>query len=571
MTASIYSTLFLRFFSCLFSCRGLLLVLLVFCFQNSYADKPSAAAIASAHPLATEAGLRILDEGGNAFDAAVAITATLAVVEPMSSGLGGGGFWLLHRAKDKFETMLDGRETAPLAATRDMYLDKKGNVIKGLSITGPLSAGIPGIPAAMVHLSKKYGQLPLANVLEPAIGHAKNGFAVDDYFQRMAKFRLKDLKKSPSAEKIFLDKGNVPAIGHIIKQADLANTLQAIAKHGHNGFYSGNVAKKLVSGTRAAGGIWRLQDFKDYKVIERKPIKGEYHGMRITSAPPPSSGGIALLEIFNTLSEFDLLRTSKVTQTHLIVESMRRAYRDRAQYLGDPDFFDVPVERLTGKKYAAKLAASINDKKATASRTLPGVSSPEGGKDTTHFSIIDAHGNRVASTLTINYPFGSGFVPPGTGVLLNDEMDDFSAKPGTPNVYGLVGGKANAIAPGKRPLSSMAPTFLENKRGVAVLGTPGGSRIITMVLLASLNYFAGGTAQSMVALSRYHHQYLPDVIQYEKNSFSEEQQKELQTMGHTLKQIDGIYGNMHVVIWDKKENKFSAASDPRVNGKAVAR
>ncbi|NOX43578.1 MAG: gamma-glutamyltransferase [Gammaproteobacteria bacterium] len=549
----------------------LLFLLLIFCIQNSFAAQQLAAGIATAHPLATDAGLKMLNEGGNAFDAAVAVTAALAVVEPMSSGLGGGGFWLLHRAKDKFETMLDGREKAPLAATRDMYLDKEGNVIKGLSITGPLAAGIPGIPAAIVHLSKKYGQLPLAKVLAPAIEYAKNGFAVDDYFQRTAKFRLEDLKKSPEAEKIFLTKGKVPAIGHIIKQPDLANTLEAIVKQGHNGFYGGAVAKKLVSGTKAAGGIWTLQDLKEYKVIERKPIKGEYHGMQITSAPPPSSGGIALVEMFNILNDFDMVRTSKGTQAHLIVETMRRAYRDRAQHLGDLDFYEVPVERLTNKKYASKLAASIDEEKATASSSLPGVSSNEGGKDTTHFSIIDANGNRVASTLTINYPFGSGFVPPGTGVLLNDEMDDFSAKPGTPNAYGLVGGKANAIEPGKRPLSSMTPTFLENKRGVAVLGTPGGSRIITMVLLASLDYFAGGTAQSMVALPRYHHQYLPDVIQHEKDSFSAEQQKELQAMGHTLKLIDGIYGNMHVVIWDKKENQFSAASDPRVNGKAVAR
>lgn len=563
MTSNIYSKLT--------TSNVLLCVLLVFCFQNSYADKSSTAAIASAHPLATEAGLKILNEGGNAFDAAVAVTATLAVVEPMNSGLGGGGFWLLHRAKDKFEIMLDGRETAPLAATRDMYLDQEGNVIKGLSITGPLSAGIPGIPAAMVHLSKKYGQLPLAKVLEPAIAYAKNGFAVDDHFQRMAKFRLKDLKKSPSANTIFLDKGDVPAVGHIVKQVDLANTLQAIAKQGHNGFYSGRVAEKLVSGTKAAGGIWSLQDLKEYKVIERKPITGEYHGMRITSAPPPSSGGTALLEIFNMLSGFDLARTSKVTQTHLIVESMRRAYRDRAQYLGDPDFVDVPVERLTSKKYAAKLAASINSEKTTASSTLPGVSSTEGGKDTTHFSIIDAQGNRVASTLTINYPFGSAFVPPGTGVLLNDEMDDFSAKPGTPNVYGLVGGKANAIEPGKRPLSSMSPTFLENEHGIAVLGTPGGSRIITMVLLASLDYFNGGSAKSMVSLARYHHQYLPDVIQYEKNSFTTKQIKALQDMGHKLKQVNETYGNMQVVIWNKKQKQLSAASDPRVNGAAVVR
>ena len=546
---------------------GLLLLLLLFV-HSSFAATPPSVGIATAHPLATETGLKILNAGGNAFDAAVAITASLAVVEPMSSGLGGGGFWLLHRAKDKYETMLDGREKAPLAAHRDMYLDQDGNVIDGLSISGPLAAGIPGIPAAIVHLSKKYGRLPLAQVLAPAIQQAKSGFAVDEHYRRMAGFRLKALKQSPDAEKIFLYKGDVPPVGHIIKQPELAATLNALATQGHKGFYSGTVAKKLVEGSKTAGGIWTLKDLEEYNLVEREPVKGNYNGMKITSAPPPSSGGVAMLGILNILEKFDLNNQSTVTQKHLIIEAMRRAYRDRAQFLGDPDFFDVPVKQLIDKSYASELATSIKLDKATPSHTLPGVVNAEEGKDTTHFSIIDSEGNRVAATLTINYPFGSCFVPAGTGVLLNDEMDDFSSKPGTPNAYGLVGGKANAIAPGKRPLSSMSPTFLENDRGIAVLGTPGGSRIITMVLLASLNYYNGGNPTEMVGLKRFHHQYLPDQVQYEEGAFTEAEIKAMSAMGHRLKRMNRKYGNMQAVVLETGKNTIEAASDPRATGKS---
>lgn len=388
-----------------------LLLLLSFFLQNSVAAKPPSAGIATAHPLATDAGLEILENGGNAFDAAVAITAALAVVEPMGSGLGGGGFWLLHRASDKFETMLDGREKAPQAAHKNMYLDKAGNVIKGASIDGPLAAAIPGIPAAMVHLAKKYGRLPLKQSLAPAIKYAKNGFTIDKHYRSKATFRLNALKQSPAAAKIFLLNGEVPPKRHVIKQTDLATTLEAIASKGHDGFYAGPVAEKLVKGSRAAGGIWALKDLKDYNLVERTPIKGNYKNLSITSAPPPSSGGIALIEMLNILSDFDLTRTPVVTQSHIIIEAMRRAYRDRAQYLGDPDFFTVPVTRLTSKNHASKLGRTISVNKATPSSDLPGVSLQQGGQDTTHFSVIDADGNRVAATLTINYPFGSGFVP----------------------------------------------------------------------------------------------------------------------------------------------------------------
>jgi len=530
---------------------------------------PPAAAIATAHPLATAAGKEILAAGGNAFDAAVAVTAALAVVEPMSSGMGGGGFWLLHIADDNRNTMIDGRERAPLSATRDMYLDKHGNVVPGLSIDGPLAAGIPGVPAAMVYLAEHYGRLPLSRSLVPAIHYARQGFAVDDHYRALARFRLDVLRRSPAAAATFLVNNDVPPPGAIIKQPDLAATLQAIAANGDKGFYAGSVARHMVDGVRTAGGVWQMQDLEKYTVVERKPIEGRYRGTRIIAAAPPSSGGIALVTMLNILSGYDLDHMDDVTRKHLIIEAMRRAYRDRAEYLGDPDFVSIPVKRLTHPYYAAGLRNSIRLDRATPSAALPGITEHAEGDNTTHFSILDQQGNRVAATLSINYPFGSGFVAPGTGVLLNDEMDDFSAKPGTPNVYGLVGAEANAIAPGKRPLSSMTPTFLEGEHGVALLGTPGGSRIITMVLLATLDYMRGHTPDSWVKLPRYHHQYLPDEVQFEPGAFTEQEQQKLRAMGHTLKPLRRRYGNMQAILWQIDRNKVLAASDPRGGGKAV--
>ena len=529
-----------------------------------------AAGIATAHPLATQAGHEILAEGGNAFDAAVAITATLAVVEPQSSGLGGGGFWLLHREADQLETMIDGRETAPQAAKRDMYLDSNGDVIPGLSMNGPLAAAIPGIPAGIVYIAKKYGKLPLQQSLAPAIRAAENGFAVYQHYQRLAQFRLDVLQQSPAAAEVFLQDEDPPDVGYLIKQPDLAKTLKLLASKGFDGFYKGEVAQNLVAGVKAAKGIWSLEDLASYHVVERPPLRGKYHDMQIISAAPPSSGGVALITMLNILSGYPLDRMDKVHRTHYITEAMRRAYRDRAIYLGDPDFVDVPTFKLLHEYYAAGLRAGISPDKATPSRDLPGVDTPAQGPHTTHFSVIDKQGNRVAATLTVNYPFGSGFMPPGTGVLLNDEMDDFSAKPGTPNAYGLVGAEANAIAPGKRPLSSMSPTFLEDDRGVAVLGTPGGSRIITMVLLAILDYANGGDPKSMVSLPRFHHQYLPDVIQYETGAFNAGDIKSLQAMGYKFEQVRS-YGNMQAVVWERAGNKVLAASDPRGIGEALVK
>jgi gamma-glutamyltranspeptidase/glutathione hydrolase len=528
-------------------------------------------AIASAHPIATQAGIDILEQGGNAFDAAVAVSAVLAVVEPYSSGMGGGGFWLLHRARDQHEVMIDGREKAPGKAHRDMYLDEQGNAIKQLSLDGPLAAGIPGQPAALVHISKQYGKLPLSRTLQPAIDAANNGFTVTSYYQRLASFRVEALRQSPDAARIFLDKNNVPPAGHVIKQPELASTLQAIAIHGRAGFYEGEVADKLIAGTQAAGGIWTHEDLRAYQVKERQPLKGKYGKYTITSVAPPSSGGVALLSILNMLTLHDYQDKNSIDRKHLLIEAMRRAYRDRSIYLGDSDFVDVPIEKLTSLAYAQILGEDINMHEATPSSFLDGNASAPRGHHTTHFSIVDKQGNRVAATLSINYPFGACFVPPGTGVLLNDEMDDFSVKPGTPNAYGLVGAEANAIAPHKRMLSSMSPSFVESDDVLAVIGTPGGSRIITMVLHGILGISEGKTAAQIVTQPRFHHQYLPDEVQYEEKAFSEAEITELEKRGHILRKLSSSYGDMHVVMQNRKTGELSAASDPRGIGKAMVK
>ncbi|MCG7982777.1 MAG: gamma-glutamyltransferase [Candidatus Thiodiazotropha lotti] len=544
------------------------LIILLGCYSPLWAaQKPTKAAIASAHPLATQAGHEILRKGGNAFDAAVAVTAVLAVVEPYSSGLGGGGFWLLHRASDGFQTMLDGRERAPLAAHRDLYLDEQGEVVADKSIDGALAAGIPGVPAALVHLTENYGKLPLSELLKPAIAVADMGFAVDEYYRRMAKWRLPVLQAHDASAEQFLLQGEVPPVGHLIKQSDLATTLRALAERGADGFYRGELAQRLVDGVSTAGGIWTLQDLHDYRVVERRPIIGYYQGMRITSAAPPSSGGIAILTILNILQENNYAELPEPQKTHLLVEAMRRAYRDRAEYLGDPDYVQVPVEKLTHPLYGAGLARSIDMQRATPSPKQAERSTAE-GQDTTHFSILDREGNRVAATLSINYPFGAGVVVPGTGILLNDEMDDFSASPGVPNVYGLVGGEANAIEGGKRMLSSMTPTFVEDSQRIAILGTPGGSRIITMVLLGILEMAEGRGPQAWVSRPRFHHQYLPDVIQMETDALSETLIGQLTEMGHNFKPLKNRYGNMQAVVWDKSTGQVDAASDPRGVGMA---
>jgi gamma-glutamyltranspeptidase/glutathione hydrolase len=526
-------------------------------------------AIASAYPLASEAGQEILKEGGNAFDAAVAVAAALAVVEPSSSGLGGGGFFLLHRQSDGFETMVDAREKAPGAATRDMYLDKAGNVTKG-STDGPMSAAIPGEPAAFEFLARKYGKLPLKQSLQPAIRLAREGFPLYLRLQYGIKSKRDILMRSPDAAKAFLTAdGNVPEVGAIIKQPELANTLEAIANQGAKGFYEGRVAQNLVTGVRAGGGIWTLEDLKNYRVVERKPLIGEYHGARIVTASPPSSGGIAILDSLNILAGFDLHDVDSATRKHLIIEAMRRAYRDHAIFMGDPDFIKMPLQQLMSVDYAAGQRSSIRADKAMPSDLLPGIESEPKGMNTTHFSVLDAAGNRAAVTITVNLFFGNGYMPAGTGVLLNNEMDDFSVKPGTPNVFGLVGNTANSIAANKRSLSSMSPTFVETSKGMMVIGSPGGSTIISQVLLGVLNYVDGMSAPDIVKYPHYHHQYLPDDVSYEQGALTDGEIAKLQSMGHTLRLSTRQWGNMQVITWDFASGKVEAASDPRGEGEGL--
>jgi len=549
---------------------GLALVLSCSFLSNPQAaGLPSSAAVASAHPLATEAGIEVLKLGGNAFDAAVAVSAALAVVDPSGSGLGGGGFWLLHRESDGKQVMIDGREKAPGLAHARMYLDENDEVKPRASLDGPLAGGIPGIPAGLVYIAMNYGRLPLAVTLAPAIRFAEHGFAVTPGLQRQINSRSKVMLQYPSTAEIFIPEGKVPEPGTLIFQKDLGKTLRSIADHGHAGFYTGEVAAQLIQGMQQYGGIWSLQDLQQYLVLERQPMKFTYHDVTVVSASPPSSGGIVLAEALKMLEHFDLSYMNRASRAHHVIEVLRRAYRDRAVFLGDPDFVKIPLDRLLDPDYLDALALTIDPERATSSDELgdmPGSSST--GQSTTHFSVIDTEGNRVGGTLSINLSFGSGFVIPGTGVLVNNEMDDFAIKPDTPNSYGLVGYDANAIAPGKRPLSSMSPTFVETEDRVGILGTPGGSRIISMVLLGILDFAEGKPPESWVKVPRYHHQFRPDVVQFEPYAFTAGEQQNLTQRGHTLRETNRDYGDMHAVMWDKRSNTVHAASDKRGEGAA---
>ncbi len=526
---------------------------------------PGRAAIATAHEWATEAGFEVLAAGGNAFDAAVAISAALAVVEPASSGVGGGGFWLLHRLAEDESVFVDGRETAPAAADMAMYLDESGVLDRDRATNGPLAAGIPGAPAAWFHISQRYGRLDFAAVLQPAIRLAREGFAVDLKYQQLMNLRSHVMLRWPETAAIFLPDGDVPEVGRVIRQPDLAATLEALARHGADEFYRGRIAEQLVAGVRAAGGIWTLEDLAAYRVIERAPIELNHRGYRLLTAPPPSSGGIAIAQVLNLIRPFDLDALDPAGRVHLLAEAMRRAYRDRALYLGDPDFVDIPVRRLLSDDYAAGLRTTIRMDRALPSAHLAGDSGRAGVESdhTTHFSLIDAEGNVVSATMTINLPYGAAFAPPGTGVLLNNEMDDFAIAPGEPNAFGLIGFEANAIEPGKRMLSSMSPTIVLGADRVAVLGTPGGSRIITMVILGILDFFDGHGPESWVGLPRIHHQYLPDEISAESGALDEATQAALEARGHVVNIRLRPWGNMHGVMWDRRTGALEAAHDPR--------
>ena len=548
--------------------NALLVPVLLLWLAAGHAQTPNRAAVASANPLASEAGIEVLEQGGNAFDAAIAVSAALGVVEPYGSGLGGGGFFLLHRASDGFQVFVDGRETAPGAAHEDMYLDEAGDPVPGASRNGPLAAGIPGLPAALVHLAENYGRLPLADSLAPAIRYAEEGFPV--YEELVRRLSRQASGMSEGTREVFAPGGEVPAADELLRLPDLAATMRTLAREGHGGFYRGAVAGMLVDGVQRGGGIWSAEDLLNYQVVEREPLIGTYRDVTITTAPPPSAGGVALINMFNMLSGYDVASVDRVTRIHLLAEIMRRAYRDRGPYLGDPDFLDIPLDRLTHPYYAAGQRTSLRIDRATPSDSLPGIlpTGSGGGPQTSHFSVLDREGNMVAATQTINFGFGSGYIAPGTGVLLNNEMDDFSMKPGQPNGYQLLSGDANSIQPGKRMLSSMTPTILRTEDGVALLGSPGGSQIITIVFLASLAWTEGADAATMASNPRFHHQYFPDRILFEPAAISTEEEEALTGLGHNLvrsRQLRGN-GNLQIVTWDRRSGDVDAASDPRVVG-----
>lgn len=527
------------------------------------AGHPPGVAIASAHALATDAGMEMIRAGGNAFDAAVAVSATLAVVEPISSGIGGGGFFLLHDARSGKDVFVDARETAVAAATPAAYLDDKGELNRDRATNGPWSAGIPGLPAALVHVSGKYGRLPLKTTLAPAIRIAREGFEVYPRLERGYGSRRDVMERYRGTREVFLADGTPVKAGEILKQPDLARTLELLAEKGFDGFYRGEVAAKLLAAVKEEGGQWRAEELAGYRVKEREPLHFQYRDWTVTTAPPPSSGGVALAEMLQMLSGWDLAKLDDAHRTHVITEAMRRAFRDRTIYLGDPDFVKMPLARLVSADYAAGLRATIHPEKATPSDLLPGQPAPLEDDETTHFSIIDAAGNRVSTTQTVNLLYGSGMVAPGTGVLLNNEMDDFALRPGTPNAFGVMGFAANAPAAGKRMLSSMTPSFIESKDKLAVIGAPGGSRIITEVLLGILGYDAGLGAQQVAALPRIHHQWMPDVISAEKNTLDAQTVSALEAMGHKVNAGENTWGNLQTVSWDKRSNVLEAGSDPR--------
>ena len=543
-----------------------LLILLTFSCTKTQQNNSKSCAIASAHPLATEAGCEILENGGNAFDAAVAVTATLAVVEPFSSGIGGGGFYLLHREEDNFQVFIDAREKAPLNSNPEFFVGPEGKAKNQLSLNGPTSAAIPGIPAALDWLSTNYGNLSLKKTLKTAIKIAESGFNVDGRYSKATKNRQQVMNSFFETSTIFLDNHNTTKPGFILQQKNLSQTLKLIAEYGRNGFYKGSIANELVQSVNSAGGFWTKKDLELYKIVERKPIYINFKGAKITTAPLPSSGGLVIAQILNILDDYPLDTLNNFDGQHLIIEAMRRGYNDRAVYMGDEDFVDVPVSKLLSRSYAKNRALNINLTKATKSYDMPSVPSiSKEGTDTTHFSIIDKYGNRVSATLSINTTFGSGFVAGNTGVLLNNHMNDFALAPNSPNIYGLVGNIKNSIEPGKRPLSSMSPTFVEDDRGILVIGTPGGSRIISMVVLGMLEYLKEGqpNLKKIVSKPRLHHQYLPDKVFVEPDGFNDKWIRIMKSKGHNVVISKKTWGNMQIVFFNKITKAYEIANDPR--------
>jgi len=531
--------------------------------------------VATSQHLATKAGVDILKQGGNAVDAAVAVGYALGVVLPAAGNIGGGGFMTIQLA-DGRRTFIDFRETAPLAATAGMYLDRDGNVVRGRSTKGYLAAAIPGDVAGFELALSRYGTMKRAAVMAPAIHLAKEGFVLTQGDVELISIVARDLREDAPSAAVFLRNGQPPVAGQRLVQKDLSRTLERIARNGNAGFYAGPVADAIVAASERGHGIISKADLARYEAKERKPIECDYRGYTIVSAPPPSSGGVILCEILGVLEGYPLQEWGfhSARSLHHEIEAMRHAYVDRNSYLGDPDFVRNPVEGLLDKAYAAKLRAVIDPARAGTSRAVkPGVA-PHEGVNTTHYSIVDKDGNAVAVTYTLNEWFGAKVMPATTGIVLNNEMDDFTSKPGEANVYGLVQGEANAIAPGKRPLSSMSPTIvLRDGKVVLVIGTPGGSRIITVVLQLILNTIDYGmNLQEAIDAPRVHQQWLPETTFVEPYALSPDTRRMLADMGHQI--VESVSwshatGIMVGAPWlggaSRDGNRYYGAIDPRRN------
>jgi gamma-glutamyltranspeptidase/glutathione hydrolase len=542
------------------------------------------AMVASVHKLASRAGVQMMKAGGNAVDAAVAVGFVLAVVHPQAGNLGGGGFMLI-RMSDAKTRFIDYREKAPAAASANMYLDGQGNVIADASIVGYKAIGVPGSVAGMVYAEKKYGKLSLQQVMAPAIKLAEEGFVLAEQDARDLQ-EDKPLNQFPESRRIFQREGNFYKAGEVLKQPDLTRTLRRIASNPDD-FYHGAMARELAVAMQKGGGLITTEDLASYEVKEREAVRGTYRGYEIISAPPPSSGGTTMIEALNILEGYDLGKRGdrSVLATHLTVEAFRRAFFDRAEFLGDPDFSKIPVAQLIDKRYGAAWRESIDPAHASASKDLrrpaifseleqyAGIHSQAGtvaeSNHTTHYSVVDPDGNAVAVTTTLNDSFGSRVTAEGLGFLLNDEMDDFASKQGVPNMFGLIQGPANAIGPGKRPLSAMAPTMvLKDGKLFLVLGSPGGPRIITTVaniLMGVVDY--GMNIQEAVNAPRFHHQWLPDVISVEQG-FTPATVKPLEGMGHRV-QAGDYWSDGECIMIDPKSGERLGASDKRNNGRAI--
>ena len=525
--------------------------------------------VVSQERLASEVGAAILGRGGNAVDAAVATGFALAVTLPQAGNLGGGGFMLIHLAESGKTIALDYREMAPAAAHRDFFLDEEGNADSRLSRFSGRASGVPGTVAGLVHAQKTYGNLKLKEVIQPAVRLAEKGFVIP-YPLAWSLERAGDrLSRHPaSARYFFRENGEPLEEGHLWRQADLANTLKRIAATEGRDFYEGKTARLIVEEMQRVDGVITMDDLKNYEVVERTPVTGNYRGYQVASMPPPSSGGVHLIQMLNILEGWDLaaLGLNSAGYIHRLVESMRRAYADRSEYLGDPDFVEVPLRRLTSEDYAARLREGIDPDAATPSSDIkPGLGDFEESPQTTHFSVWDSDGNVVSNTYTLNFSYGNGISVSGAGFLMNNEMDDFSAKPGVPNAYGLIGAEANAIEPGKRPLSSMTPAIVfRDGEPVLATGSPGGSRIITAVLQMVLNTvdFEMNVAEATAA-PRIHHQWLPDRV-YVENGISRDTLERLKAMGHDVEETPYTIGKTQSV--SRQGDFFLGASDYRWPG-----